>query len=535
MSLKPMSLVRLSDGRGNRLSCHRIRALRLVSLAFFAFALYGCGSTSSKVYVAGADELPKKIVVFFDGTNNDETADTNVKRLHSLVTLRRTEGTGAMPRLATIYIEGIGTDGDVVGMGTGAGTRERVLMGYEFLLSHYRTGDEVFLVGFSRGAYSARILASLLFNAGLPHFDESNDPKLKNIEIARLVFDAVKRELDPVPIAKLTEKHWEAFEKMEPAKKCSLTRESVDRSRKSDNRDRAFAPRRALTHCALEQAKLTRLDPVEVDALVLWDTVEALGFPNYGAILNANLRDVQVPINIDVPNNRYGDQLCNVKRAYQALSLDDNRERIFTPLPLTRNHLFDDCGERFSIRDATGSSSMIKPDHLQEVWFSGAHSDVGGGYENSLLSGVSLNWMLELLQKHHNLVGSEAGVPADKFGTSHNPNSGWLGPFYREFKRNVAGYYVANPERRNYFASSLCVHPSVFERRAMLPLQSYENHLLTLQKPEAQVCLVPSGSPGEKTTPQRLEEAATFDCLPESVRLNVEQWPACAGLTEQGW
>ena len=418
-------------------------------------------------------------------------------------------------------------------MGTGAGIRSRVVMGYEFLLSHYRKGDEVVLVGFSRGAYSARILASLLFNAGLPvQVSGPDGPKLINMEIAGLVFDAVKRELDPVPIAELTEKHWEAFVNMEPWKVCSDTRKLVERSRQRDSVDRAFAPRRALAQCELERAGLTMMDPVEVDALVLWDTVEALGLPDYGAILRAKLTNVQARINIDVPNNRYGDQLCNVKRAYQALSLDDNRERIFTPLPLTRKHLFYDCGGRFSMQAATGSKTLIAPDRLQEVWFSGAHSDVGGGYENSALSGVSLNWMLGLLHKHHNLVAADAGVPADKFGTSHDSESGWFRPVYHAFKRNVGGYAVS-PERHSDFADSLCVHPSVFERRAFLPIQPYENHLLALQKPEAHVCLVHSGMPGEKTNPQRLEEAAPGKCLPPRGWLNVEQWPACTGLSKQ--
>ena len=100
---------RLAVGMGGRSSWPTFCTLRLVFLVSVGLALCGCASISSKVYVSGAayeagavKPLSKKIVVFFDGTNNDETADTNVKRLHSLVTLRPPVGRGAMPRLATI-------------------------------------------------------------------------------------------------------------------------------------------------------------------------------------------------------------------------------------------------------------------------------------------------------------------------------------------------------------------------------------------------------------------------------------------------
>ena len=57
---------------------------------------------------------------------------------------------------------------------------------------------------------------------------------------------------------------------------------------------------------------------------------------------------------------------------------------------------------------------------VHQAWFAGAHADVGGGYGDSNdLAGVSLNWMLELLEKHDLFNGNKPRVYADPAGLAH--------------------------------------------------------------------------------------------------------------------
>lgn len=69
------------------------------------------------------------------------------------------------------YQAGVGTDESwwdhVYGGGTGAGLSENIREAYSFLTMNYTPGDEIFLIGFSRGAFTARSIAGLISCVGL--------------------------------------------------------------------------------------------------------------------------------------------------------------------------------------------------------------------------------------------------------------------------------------------------------------------------------------------------------------------------------
>ena len=71
------------------------------------------------------------------------------------------------------YQSGVGSGGDLiakaVGGGVGAGLSRNVRDAYSFLSNNYCDGDEIFLFGFSRGAYTARSIGGLIGYAGLLH------------------------------------------------------------------------------------------------------------------------------------------------------------------------------------------------------------------------------------------------------------------------------------------------------------------------------------------------------------------------------
>lgn len=397
------------------------RALLLAAIAVtLLIGIAGCASVTHKPQLADTTK-PRKIAIFFDGTNNDASSDTNIKKLHSLVALQSRRD------IASLYIEGVGTKSDVLGMMTGYGTSARVRIAYAFLIENYRPGDEIYLFGFSRGAYAARILNSMLLHAGIP-----SAPDRSTFELATLVYDAMKADLT-------------AAEEVE---------------------------RRARTAKELAKSSLVSGKPVSVKVLGLWDTVSALGLPDWGPRILAKLGVRQFNVDVANPNRRYGDKLCNVEHAFQALSLDDDRAWIFTPLLLNRPHQFEDCRDAEMEPKLLNADGSLNADRLQEVWFAGAHSDVGGGYPDSLLSGVSLNWMIRRLAPF-NLLPPEAAVPEDEFGSSHDPESGLFSFVYHAENRRVRDYTAGN-----YFPKNgpklACVHASVFRRWAAVPPKSHE-------------------------------------------------------------
>ncbi len=436
----------------------RLRAQAALSLAC-ALVLAGCGHIEHKprgfaqdierATLGAADTgKPRRILIFFDGTANDEGSDTNVKRLHAMMTLQDRGD------IASLYVLGVGTNFDPIGAITGAGINARVTLAYEFILNHYRpqvgarVSDEVHIYGFSRGAYAARILSTMLYFGGIAEEEKAKETprKFTSAEIARKVHTATFPGFLQGPA--------------------------------DDTAGRPATVATALKAAGLRQVAdaLGRI-PVPVKVLGLWDTVEALGAPD--AL-------VRPEVNVDIPNPRYGERLCNVEHAFHAVSIDDNRATVFTPILLSRAHLFRGCTASSSpMFDTDG---QIKAGHLQEVWFSGAHGDVGGGYLTGTLNGVSLNWMLrriraateDLLPQHSKAEDPKAEsarfVRQDMLGTSHDPRAGIWG-FYPRVSRDLVGFAS---DKRSLWRDKLCVHPSVFTRRRVMGPAAHEYRQLAL-------------------------------------------------------
>ena len=127
--------------------------------------------------------MPKNIVLLLDGTSNEiKTNRSNILRLYG--TLKKSDDQ------LVYYDPGVGTLGggnvwlqswhkvmEVWGMMTGFGLDKNVLEAYRFLVTHYDNGkrddgnhvdrDRIFIFGFSRGAYTARVLAGFIHALGL--------------------------------------------------------------------------------------------------------------------------------------------------------------------------------------------------------------------------------------------------------------------------------------------------------------------------------------------------------------------------------
>src|SRR3984893_4975808 len=119
----------------------------------------------------GTTAMQKKPVIFCDGTWNKPTKySTNVLRM---LQATEPEDEGKNPQLV-YYVAGIGTrKGEKFRGGTfGYGISDNIMNVYSYIVSNYERGDEIFLFGFSRGAFTARSMAGLIRNFGIlkrPH------------------------------------------------------------------------------------------------------------------------------------------------------------------------------------------------------------------------------------------------------------------------------------------------------------------------------------------------------------------------------
>jgi uncharacterized protein (DUF2235 family) len=116
----------------------------------------------------------KRIVLCFDGTWNkpadenlpaEQQVETNVCRFFNAVEKTAPDGAEQVPW----YDHGVGSKwyDRYIGGAIGVGLEKNIIDGYKFLAQQYADGDEIFILGFSRGAYTARSLVGLIRNCGV--------------------------------------------------------------------------------------------------------------------------------------------------------------------------------------------------------------------------------------------------------------------------------------------------------------------------------------------------------------------------------
>lgn len=136
--------------------------------------------------------MPKNIVVFSDGTGQDGGVrpDQRLSNVYKLYRACRVDPTSPIDPAEQVafYDPGLGTDDDVHGFGrawrtfekllgsvAGRGIGSNIIDCYEFIINHWQPGDRIFIIGFSRGAYTARCIAQVLSLCGVPRH-QPGDP-----------------------------------------------------------------------------------------------------------------------------------------------------------------------------------------------------------------------------------------------------------------------------------------------------------------------------------------------------------------------
>lgn len=255
----------------------------------------------------------KTILVFLDGTWNDENGlngngvTTNIFRLFSSVAGRLDNSNVPFIKShsdhTALYFRGIGNDEDHGTVGTfygaifGAGEKRIRDNAYCEILRHYKNGDRIVIIAFSRGAACARLLATKLAKHG------------------------IKRK--------------------------------VEVSYKKRNGEKFFLKYKNINEDYVE---------VDVDFLGLFDTVGAFGIPIN--LPGLPFQKLNLFKNLELSKN--------VKQAVHCVAIDESREPFIPTL----------CN---------------KAAHVDEVWFAGVHTDIGGGYKYAELGKISLEYMVSKL------------------------------------------------------------------------------------------------------------------------------------------
>lgn len=141
---------------------HSIAFVLAVGIIAWIVAFVGrpAEKSGSQSNFAGGEQQQKRLAIFLDGTWNSVDSNTNVWRMRALTGTKSADG---RPQL--VYYS-IGVNGFMGGV-FGKGLDENIRLAYEWLIENYNEGDEIFIFGFSRGAFTARSLAGLVALEGI--------------------------------------------------------------------------------------------------------------------------------------------------------------------------------------------------------------------------------------------------------------------------------------------------------------------------------------------------------------------------------
>ena len=119
----------------------------------------------SEIATVAPPSTSKRLAVFLDGTTDKSESNTNVWRARSLCAAKGKDGLEQI----IYYAAGVGTQLGEIARGEvfGYGIDEQVVDAYGWLVQNYEAGDEIFVFGFSRGAFAARSLSGYVSRCGL--------------------------------------------------------------------------------------------------------------------------------------------------------------------------------------------------------------------------------------------------------------------------------------------------------------------------------------------------------------------------------
>ena len=381
---------------------------------------------------------PKHIVLLSDGTGNSSAKvfKTNVWRLFQILDLRDPTSQIAY------YDDGVGTSSfkafAILGGVFGFGLKRNVIDIYSFCCRNYKAGDYIYCFGFSRGAFTIRIVAGMIARQGLVEY-ENNEA-----DLARFAADAYRL---------YRRRFTGGILKFLPFLR--------------DIRDFAIRLWRGIWRQKAGAPGWTEVESIHF--VGLWDTVDAYGGP---------IEEMTRAIDYWVWPLSMPDRFMSAKvhKACHALALEDERDA-FRPVIWDERYvrvtdkIAGQAKENWlvGINHDPRSDAAKKEDpapHLRkhlpaidqrrisQVWFTGVHSDIGGGYPRDGLSFVTFDWMLDrakayglrYFDEQRELLIDPQINPSDKLNDSRKGLAG----YYRYKPRNVLETYSAPPYKPSF-------------------------------------------------------------------------------------
>jgi uncharacterized protein (DUF2235 family) len=348
----------------------------------------------------------RRLVVSLDGTWNNRDDSTNVLFSHSLCYECENEIQGGIRvTQRRFYQEGVGTGplDRITGGGFGFGLDCHVREAYDWLVQNYQDGagteenppDEIYVFGFSRGAYTARSLVGFIGMCGL------------------------LRRGAPLTVTQLWENYCIlglALEERNGGLTSKIFGKSIPRFRRitdlvwdpwyvraSTNVPPGQVPgqRQNVVFSPTEELLVRWSRRVKITYLGVYDTVGAVG---WDALAIPGLRS-----RLAVQHNMRPSTI--IQKCRHALAIDEQRSS-FNHTPFAAYIGEKTSGDELQrIHDTvpnTSSTHKLKmqsdkwrevekkwQEKIEQCWFVGAHSNIGGGYADNLLAQRPLEWMLE--------------------------------------------------------------------------------------------------------------------------------------------
>ncbi|KAI1212875.1 uncharacterized protein F4807DRAFT_303343 [Annulohypoxylon truncatum] len=439
--------------------------------------------------------MKKRIVVCCDGTwQNSDNGYVQPTSSNPIPTLQIPSNVTRISRIfkrtcsddtfqIVYYQSGVGSRSGpidrVLGGAFGIGIAENIREAYAYICANYVDGDEIVLVGFSRGAFTARSIGGMISDLGLL--------TREGMEFFYPIFKDMQ--------------NW-----MNPDYKDQFPQIPFPDKPKGPHAGDEYRKR-------LVEKGYTRLhqekgegDLIKVKAIGVWDTVGALGIPQ------GKPREILARLGIKMRNHEYrfyNTRLSNkIEHGFHALALDETRGP-FSPTLWERQPEYRDTSD------------------LRQVWFPGSHGNVGGGWKDQGVANITLAWMMDQLSS----IGCEF-VP-DALERFHDRNV----QFYHslkpeETKRERCAKVCCRPCRSNAKEPLLWATKDIFDTSK--PIRPWSLHSIrSVSSPIYNLTGSVTRSPGlykkanpDNGSPRRAFLKDTNERIHSSVRVRL----ACEGL-----
>jgi uncharacterized protein (DUF2235 family) len=308
----------------------------------------------------------QRLVICFDGTWNQRDSGTNICKLSDLVQEGEV-GTITEPFTQCVYYDaGVGTgvlDG-FTGGAFGLGLSRNVREAYDWLVEYYSDEDEIYVFGFSRGAFTARSLVGLISRCGLLR----RGAPLSTEELWK-GYQILGRHLNEHTGSEPAKNWWERIWG-KPKRPFRELRE-LQNDPWDKNPQQPKTPNNRTERLLCKWSRRVRIKCVGV-----FDTVGSMG-----------LDSLAIPWLRNHIAQFHNTRLTSlVMNGLQAMAIDEHRAN-FVHIPWHRR-----------INRAAGGTQ----DHdtrIEQRWFVGAHSNVGGGYDDDVLAQYPLAWFVTECKK----------------------------------------------------------------------------------------------------------------------------------------